>query len=59
MHQLDDTIFRADLEEILVELEPGVVRLVLFPLEEVLLLCADGAVLQTLGIIPREYELDG
>jgi hypothetical protein len=47
----------AHLEQVLVELEAAVVLLVLLPLQEILLRCADGAVAQPLGIVAGEDEL--
>ena len=46
--------FAAHLEQVLVQLEAAVVRLVLLPLQEVLLRRADGAVLQPLGVVAGE-----
>ena len=57
MHQFDQPLLLADLEQILVQLEAGVVRFVFLPLEEILLRRADGAVLQPLGIVAGEDEL--
>ena len=57
VHQLDQPVLRAHLEQILVELEAAVVRLVFLPLQEVLLRRADGAVLQPLGVVAGEDEL--
>ena len=59
MHQLDQPIFGAHLEEVFVQLEPGVVLFVFLPTQEILLLCTDRAVLQSFGIIAREDELHG
>ena len=59
VHQLDQPVLAAHLEQVLVELEAAVVRLVLLPFEEILLLRADGAVLQPLGVVAGEDELHG
>ena len=48
---------RAHLEQVLVELEAAVVRLVFLPLQEILLRRADRAVLQALGVVAGEDEL--
>ena len=58
VQQLDEPIFAAHLEQILVELEARVVVLVLFPLEEHLLLRADCSVTHPLRIIPGKHDLD-
>ena len=52
-------VLGAHLEQILVQLEAAVVRLVLLPLQEILLRRADGAVLQPLGVVAGEDELHG
>ena len=57
VHQLDEPLLAAHLEQILVELEAGVVRLVLLPLEEILLRRSDRAVAQALGIVAGEDDL--
>ena len=59
MHQLDQPLLAAHLEQVLVQLEAAVVRLVLLPLQEILLLCPDGAVAQSLGIVAGKDELHG
>ena len=59
MHQLDEPRLVAQLEQILVQLEAGVVLLVLLPLQEILFLGAHGAVLQPFGIVAREDQLHG
>ena len=57
VHQLDQPVLVAHLEQILVELEAAVVLFVLLPLQEILLRRADGPVLQALGVVAREDEL--
>ena len=57
VHQLDQPLLGAHLEQVLVQLEAAVVRLVFLPLQEILLRGADGAVLQPLGVVAREDEL--
>ena len=57
VHQLDEPALRTHLEQVLVELEAGVVLLVFLPLQEIFLLRADGAVLQALGVVAGEDEL--
>ena len=59
VHQLDQPVLAAHLEQVLVQLEAAVVRFVLLPLQEILLRRADGAVLQALGIVAGEDELHG
>jgi hypothetical protein len=57
VHEFDQPALVAHLEQILVQLEAAVVRLVLLPLEEILFRRADGAVLQPLGIVAGKDEL--
>src|ERR1700730_2160837 len=57
MHQLDESILPAELEQILVQLKTTVVFLILFPLQEILLFSFDAAVFQTLRIVARKDEL--
>ena len=57
VHQFEQPLLGAHLEQVLVELEAAVVCFVLFPLEEILFLRLDRAVLQSLGIVPGEEEL--
>ena len=57
MHQLDQPVLATHFDQVLVQLEAAIVRFVLFPLEEVFLRCADGPVLQALGIVAGEDEL--
>ena len=57
VQQLDETLLAAHLEKILVELEACVVRLVLLPLEEILLGRSDRPIAQTFGIVARENDL--
>ena len=57
MHQLDQPVLAAHLEQVLVELEAAVVALVLLPLEKELFLRADGAVPQALGVVAGKNEL--
>src|SRR5262249_13219420 len=59
VQQLDEPLLAAHLEQILVELEAGVVRLVFLPLEEIFLFRADGPVAQPLRIIASEDDLHG
>ena len=59
VHQLDQPILGAHLQQILVQLEAAVVLLVLLPPQEILLRRADRAVLQALGIVAGEDELHG
>ena len=59
MHQLDQPLFGAHLEEVFVQLEAGVVLFVFLPPQVILLLRAEGAILQSFGIIARENELNG
>ena len=59
VHQLDQPLLAAHLEQILVELEAAVVGLVFLPAEEVFFRRADGAVLQPLRIVAGEDELHG
>ena len=59
VHQLDQPILAAHLEQVLVQLEAAVVRLVLLPRQEILLLCPDGTVAQSLGVIAGADELHG
>ena len=59
VHQLDQPVLAAHLEQILVQLEAAVVLLVFLPLQEILLRRADGAVLQALGVVAGEDELHG
>ena len=57
VHQLDQPALGAQLEQILVQLETAVVLLVFFPLEEVFLRRADGAVLQAFRVVAGKDEL--
>ena len=59
VQQLEQPILGAHLEQVFVELESGVVGLVFLPLQEVLLLGLDGAVLQTLGVVAGKHQLHG
>ena len=59
VHQLDQPVFAAHLEQVFVQLEAAVILLVFLPLEEILLRRADSAVLQALGIIACKDELHG
>ncbi len=59
VHQLDQPVLAAHLEQVLVQLEAAVVRFVFLPLQEVLLRRADGAVPQPLGVVAGEDELHG
>ena len=57
VHQFDQPVLVAHLEQILVQLEAAVVLLVFLPLQEILFRRADGAVLQALGVVAGEDEL--
>src|SRR5262245_29801781 len=57
VHQLDKSMLLAQLEQVLVELEAGVVLLVFLPLEKHFLRSANRAELQPLGIVAGENEL--
>ena len=57
VQELDEPLLAAHLEQILVELEARVVRLVFLPLEEILLGRSDRPVAQALGIVPGEDDL--
>jgi hypothetical protein len=57
--QLQQPALLAQLEQILVQLEAAVVRLVLLPLQEVLFRRADGAILQPLRVVAGKQDLDG
>lgn len=59
VHQLDQPLLAAELRQVLVELEGRIVLFVLLPLEEHLLRRADGPVLQPLGVVAGEDDLDG
>src|SRR5713101_2716494 len=58
VHQFDQPVLAAHLQEVLVQLEAAVVALVLLPLQEVLLLRIDGAIPHPLGVVAGENELD-
>jgi len=57
VHQLDQPILAAHLQQVLVQLVAAVVGLVFLPLQEELLRCIDGAVLQTFRVIAGKHEL--
>ena len=57
MHQLDQPLLVAHLEQVFVQLEAAVIRIVLFPFQEILFFRLDSAVLQPLGIIAGKNEL--
>ena len=57
VHQLDQPLLAAHLEQVLVQLEAAVVLLVLLPRQEILLRRADGAVAQPLGVVAGKDEL--
>ncbi len=57
VHQLQKAVLAAEPEQVLVELEAGVVLLVLLPREEVLLGRSDRAVAQALGVIAGQDQL--
>ena len=59
VHQLDQPFLVAHLEQILVQLEAGVILLVFLPLQEILLLRTNAAVLKPFGIVASEDELHG
>jgi hypothetical protein len=59
VHQFQQARFVAQLEQVFVELEAGVVLFVFLPLQEVLLLGADGAVLQPFGVVAGKDKLHG
>ena len=59
VHQLNQPLLIAHLEQIFIQLEPAVVGLILLPFQEILLLCADGPVFQALRIIAGENKLHG
>ena len=56
-HQLQQPCLGTHFAQVLVQLKAGVAGLVLFPLEEKLLLCADAAVLQALGVVTGQHKL--
>ena len=57
MHQLDDPVLAAHLEQILVQLEAAVVFLVFLPAQEVFFLRANGAIAQPFGVVAGKDEL--
>ena len=57
VHQLDQPVLSAHLEQVLVELEAAVVVFVLLPIEKELFRRADGAVPEALGIVAGKNEL--
>ena len=57
VHQLDQPVLAARLQQVLVQLEAAIVLLVLLPLQEVLLRRADRPIPQSLRIVPRENDL--
>ena len=57
VHQLEQPLLGAHLEQVLVELEAAVVLLVFLPPEKILLRRADRAVLQAFGVVAGEDEL--
>jgi hypothetical protein len=59
VHQLDQPILATHLEQVLVQFEAAIVRLVFLPDQEILLLCLNGPVTQSLGVIPGNDELHG
>ena len=59
VRQLDQPRLVAHLQQILVQLEVGVVLFVLLPLEEMLLFGTNRAVLQALRVVARKDELHG
>ena len=58
VHQFDQPVLAAHLQQVFVELEASVVLLVFLPPQEILFRCADGAVLQPFGVVACEDELD-
>lgn len=56
IHQLDQPLFAAHFQQILVQLEATIVLLVFLPFEEILFRRTDAAVLQPLGVVAREDE---
>ena len=57
VHQFDQSVLAAHLEQVLVQLEAAVVRFILLPLHEVFLRRADGAVLETFGVVAGQADL--
>lgn len=57
VHQLDQPLLVAHLEQVFIQLETTVVRLVFFPFQEIFFLGLDRAVLQPFGIVARKDEL--
>ena len=57
VHQLNQPLLIAHLEQVFIQLVAAVVRLVLFPLQKIFFLCLDRAVLHPLGIITRKDKL--
>src|SRR5262249_7872008 len=58
LDELEEPLLVAQFEKVLIELVPRVVLLILFPLEEVLLLGECRAVLESLAVVPSKDELD-
>src|ERR1019366_6235829 len=57
VHQLDQSILGAHLQQIFVQLEAAVVLLVLFPPQKVFLRRPHSAILQALGVVAGKNEL--
>ena len=58
VHQLNEAMFLAEFEQVLIQFEAGVVFFVFFPVEEVFLRCADRPVFQAFAVIAGKDELD-
>ena len=59
VHQFEQAILLAELEQVFVQFEAGVVFFVFLPLEEVFFLGADGSVLQSFAVVAGKDELHG
>ncbi len=58
VHQFDEAIFLAELEQVFIQFEAGVILFVFLPVEEVFFRCGNCPIFQAFAIIARKYELD-